>query len=130
MTTIHQASLRLKRIRKKHPCCTRSLQKCPQKRGIVLKLRVVSPKKPNSARRKIARVRLSNKFVVSMRIIGQGNKLQAYSNVLVCGGRANDLPGVRYSGIKGKLDYSYMENFNRIHRRSKYGISLEVLNYY
>jgi len=72
----------------------------------VVKIRIVTPKKPNSAKRKIARVKLSNRFMVSAKIKGQGHNLQAYSQVLVCGGRANDLPGVRYNMIKGKFSFS------------------------
>ncbi|MCB1712622.1 MAG: 30S ribosomal protein S12 [Candidatus Riesia sp.] len=105
MPTLHQISKKSKRRRKNHVCSVKKLQSCPQKKGIVTKLRIVSPKKPNSARRKVARVKLSNKFVITARIIGQGHNLQAYSHVLVRGGRANDLPGVRYSMIKGALDF-------------------------
>ena len=128
MASIHQASLRGKRTIKEHMCSVRSLQNCCHKKGIVTKLRIVSPKKPNSARRRVARVKLSNNYSITMRIRGQGHNLQSFSNVLVGGGRANDLPGVRYSAIKGKLDFNYTETFTRINKRSKYGISLEVLN--
>lgn len=73
---------------------------------MVSKIRIVSPKKPNSARRKVARVKLSTGFMITARIIGQGHNLQAYSHVLVRGGRANDLPGVRYTLLKGALDFN------------------------
>lgn len=106
MPTIHQVATNSKRQKKIHTCATKRLLNCPQKRGVVSKLRIVTPKKPNSARRKIARVRLSTKYTVSTKIIGQGHNLQSYSHVLVRGGRANDLPGVRYTLIKGVLDFS------------------------
>lgn len=127
MPTIHQVATNSKRQKKIHTCATKRLLNCPQKRGVVSKLRVVTPKKPNSARRKVARVRLSTKYTVSTKIIGQGHNLQSYSHVLVRGGRANDLPGVRYTLIKGVLDFSWEENSRRAKSRSKYGISLEHL---
>jgi small subunit ribosomal protein S12 len=105
MATIHQASNK-NRTKKTYTCPTKKLQNCPQKSGVVTKIRVVTPKKPNSARRKIARVRLSTQFIITARIVGQGHNLQAYSRVLVRGGRANDLPGVRYTLIKGSKDFS------------------------
>lgn len=126
MSTIHQSgSLKWKRIKKEHYNCLRSLKGCPQKKGVVSKIRIVSPKKPNSARRKVARIRLSNNMFVTAKIRGQGHNLQAYSTVLVCGGRANDLPGVRYSIIKGVFDFNWKEDYKRSRARSKYGISLE-----
>lgn len=127
MPTIHQVASRGKRKKKIHTCPTKQLVNCPQKRGVVAKLRIVTPKKPNSARRKVARVRLSTKYTVSTKIIGQGHNSQSYSHVLVRGGRANDLPGVRYTLIKGVLDFSWEENSRRAKSRSKYGISLEHL---
>jgi len=99
----------------------RSLQGCPQRKGIVVKLRVVTPKKPNSAKRKVARVRLTNRFMVTARIKGQGHNLQAYSAVFVAGGRANDLPGVRYTMVRGVYDFGWKEDYIRKHARSKYG---------
>lgn len=126
MPTIHQVS-RKPRKKKILSNPVKKLQTCPQKRGIVLKIRIVSPKKPNSAKRKVARVRLSNKSVITARIVGQGHNLQAFSRVLVRGGRANDLPGVRYTMIKGCLDFSWGEVFHRVNSRSKYGIALEHL---
>jgi small subunit ribosomal protein S12 len=107
MTTIHQAEKnKSKRIKKSHYTDVRSLFQAPHRRGHVVKLRIVSPKKPNSAKRKIARVKLSNKYMVSAKIKGQGHNLQAYSQVLVSGGRANDLPGVRYNMVKGKFSFN------------------------
>jgi len=82
----------------------------------------MAPKKPNSAKRKIARIWLSNKFDVSAKIKGKSNFINRYANVLVCGGRANDLPGVRYNMVKGKYDFTWKEHINRINARSKYGL--------
>ena len=107
MSTIHQTASKHKgKKRKIHSSSIRSLQGCPQKKGIVVKLRIMTPKKPNSAKRKIARIRLSNGKMVTTKIKGQGHPLQPYSHVLVCGGRANDLPGVRYNMIRGVLDFT------------------------
>lgn len=105
MSTVHQVGKKGGRLKKIHTNCLRSLQGCPQRKGIVVKLRVVTPKKPNSAKRKVARVRLTNKFMVTARIKGQGHNLQAYSAVFVAGGRANDLPGVRYTMVRGVYDF-------------------------
>jgi len=98
-----------------------------KKKGYVAKVRLVSPKKPNSAKRKVARVRLSNRFMVTAKIKGQGHNLQGYSQVFVCGGRANDLIGVRYNMIKGKLSFSWKERSLRMKGRSKYGMGFEDL---
>ena len=107
MTTIHQVGKHKSTRKKKiHSSSVKRLQHCPQKHGVVSKVRIVSPKKPNSARRKVARVKLSNDYMITARIIGQGHNLQSYSHVLVRGGRANDLPGVRYTMIKGVLDFN------------------------
>lgn len=112
-------------IRKIHKTSVPRLQNCPQKHGVVSKVRIVTPKKPNSARRKVARVKLSNRLMITAKLIGQGHNLQSYSHVLVRGGRANDLPGVRYTMIKGVLDFNWEENTRRSKSRSKYGIALE-----
>ena len=112
-----------KRKKKKHTCFTKALDSSPQKKGICLKIRIIKPKKPNSAQRKVARVRLSNRKIITASIPGQGYNLQEYSNVLVRGGRANDLPGVRYKLIRGLYDFNVTENFIRNKSRSKYGIS-------
>lgn len=126
MTTIHQAAkFKSKRKQKIHSSSVKRLQRCPQKHGVVSKIRIVSPKKPNSARRKVARVKLSNNLMITARIIGQGHNLQSYSHVLVRGGRANDLPGVRYTMIKGTLDFNWEETIRRAKSRSKYGIALD-----
>lgn len=125
MPSIHQILNNSKRRKKIHNSSVKKLQLCPQKHGVVSKIRIVSPKKPNSARRKIARVKLSSSYTITARLIGHGHNLQAYSHVLVRGGRANDLPGVRYTMIKGKFDFSWEETIKRAKSRSKYGISLE-----
>jgi small subunit ribosomal protein S12 len=95
------------------------LEKCPQKRGVCLIVRTMTPKKPNSALRKIARVRLSNGKEVTVYIPGEGHTLQEHSIVLVRGGRVRDLPGVRYHIIRGTLDCLGVEG--RKGSRSLYG---------
>jgi small subunit ribosomal protein S12 len=95
------------------------LQGCPQKRGVCLQVKTMTPKKPNSALRKIARVRLSNGKEVTVYIPGEGHNLQEHSIVLIRGGRVRDLPGVRYHVLRGVLDASGVEE--RRQGRSKYG---------
>ena len=95
----------------------------PFKRGVCLKVTTMTPKKPNSALRKIARVRLSNKFEVTSYIPGEGHNLQEHSIVLVRGGRVKDLPGVRYHIVRGTLDTAGVAN--RKKSRSKYGTKKE-----
>lgn len=95
------------------------LDKCPQKRGVCLQVRTMTPKKPNSALRKIARVRLSNGKEVTVYIPGEGHTLQEHSIVLVRGGRVRDLPGVRYQVIRGTLDTVAVDG--RKQSRSRYG---------
>ncbi len=95
------------------------LAKCPQKRGVCLQVRTMTPKKPNSALRKIARVRLSNGKEVTVYIPGEGHSLQEHSIVLVRGGRVRDLPGVRYQVVRGTLDALGVEG--RKQSRSRYG---------
>ena len=96
-----------------------ALDACPAKRGVCLQVKTMTPKKPNSALRKIARVRLSNGKEVTAYIPGEGHNLQEHSIVLVRGGRVRDLPGVRYHVIRGTLDTSGVED--RKQGRSKYG---------
>ena len=91
----------------------------PQKRGVCLQVRTVTPKKPNSALRKVARVRLTNGFEVTSYIPGEGHNLQEHSVVIIRGGRVKDLPGVRYHVVRGILDTQGVGN--RKQRRSKYG---------
>ena len=94
-------------------------QSCPQKRGVCTVVRTATPRKPNSAMRKVARVKLSNGYEVTAYIPGIGHKLQEHSVVLIRGGRVKDLPGVRYHIIRGTLDTSGVQD--RRQRRSKYG---------
>ena len=96
-----------------------ALQKCPQKRGVCTRVDTTTPKKPNSALRKVARVRLTNGFEVSSYIPGEGHNLQEHSVVMIRGGRVKDLPGVRYHIIRGTLDTQGVSD--RRQRRSKYG---------
>ncbi len=96
-----------------------ALEKSPQKRGVCTRVSTTTPKKPNSALRKIARVRLTNGMEVTAYIPGIGHNLQEHSVVLVRGGRVKDLPGVRYHLVRGTLDASGVEN--RAQGRSKYG---------
>lgn len=95
------------------------LDKCPQRRGVCLQVRTMTPKKPNSALRKITRVRLSNGKEVTVYIPGEGHGLQEHSIVLVRGGRVRDLPGVRYQVVRGALDSTGVQARKR--SRSRYG---------
>jgi len=97
----------------------RALMACPQRRGVCTRVYTTTPKKPNSALRKVARVRLVNGFEVTAYIPGEGHNLQEHSLVLIRGGRVRDLPGVRYHIIRGALDTSGVDNRNN--GRSKYG---------
>ncbi len=96
-----------------------AMQGCPQKRGVCTRVYTTTPKKPNSALRKVARVRLTNGFEVTSYIPGEGHNLQEHSVVLIRGGRVKDLPGVRYHIIRGTLDTLGVTD--RRQRRSKYG---------
>ena len=96
-----------------------ALKACPQKRGVCLRVYTTTPKKPNSALRKVARVKLTNGQEVTAYIPGEGHNLQEHSVVLIRGGRVKDLPGVRYHIIRGTLDTQGLEK--RLQRRSKYG---------
>lgn len=104
-----------KRKRNKVP----ALEKCPQKRGVCTRVYTTTPKKPNSALRKVAKVRLTNGFEVLSYIPGEGHNLQEHSVVLIRGGRVKDLPGVRYHVLRGVLDTQGVKD--RKQRRSKYG---------
>lgn len=97
----------------------RALMGCPQRRGVCTRVYTTTPKKPNSALRKVARVRLVNGFEVTAYIPGEGHNLQEHSIVLVRGGRVKDLPGVRYHIVRGALDSAGVEK--RTNSRSKYG---------
>ena len=96
-----------------------ALKECPQKRGVCTRVYTTTPKKPNSALRKVARVRLTNQKEVNSYIPGEGHNLQEHSIVLVRGGRVKDLPGVRYHIVRGTLDTAGVAG--RTQRRSKYG---------
>ena len=96
-----------------------ALKSCPQKRGVCVRVYTSTPKKPNSALRKVARVRLTNGMEVTSYIPGEGHNLQEHSMVLIRGGRVKDLPGVRYHVIRGTLDTTGVQG--RRQRRSKYG---------
>jgi small subunit ribosomal protein S12 len=118
MPTIQQL-IRWGRTKKPQKSKSPALGSCPQRRGVCLQVKTMTPKKPNSALRKIARVRLSNKVEVTSYIPGEGHNLQEHSIVLVRGGRVKDLPGVRYHTVRGTLDSSGVSN--RKKSRSKYG---------
>lgn len=96
-----------------------ALEACPQKRGVCTRVYTTTPKKPNSALRKVARIRLTNGFEVTSYIPGEGHNLQEHSVVMIRGGRVKDLPGVRYHIIRGTLDTQGVKD--RRQRRSKYG---------
>jgi small subunit ribosomal protein S12 len=99
---------------------TPAMQACPQKRGVCIRVYTTTPKKPNSALRKVARVRLTNGLEVTSYIPGVGHNLQEHSIVMIRGGRVKDLPGVRYHIIRGTLDTAGVAN--RKQSRSKYGM--------
>jgi len=116
--TINQL-IRFGRKKFKNRTKSPALEKCPFRKGVCLNVRTQTPKKPNSALRKIARVRLTNGYEVTAYIPGEGHNLQEHSIVLVRGGRVKDLPGVRYHIVRGKLDTQGVAKRNR--SRSKYG---------
>ena len=118
MPTINQlVRFGRKKVRTKTKCP--ALTRCPQRRGVCTRVYTTSPKKPNSALRKVARVRLTNAFEVTTYIPGVGHNLQEHAIVLIRGGRVKDLPGVRYHVVRGTLDTQGVEN--RKQSRSKYG---------
>jgi len=118
MPTINQL-IRLSRAPLKTRNKVPALQQSPQKRGVCTRVYTTTPKKPNSALRKVARVRLTNGFEVTSYIPGEGHNLQEHSVVMIRGGRVKDLPGVRYHIIRGTLDTQGVKD--RKQRRSKYG---------
>lgn len=118
MPTIHQL-VRKGRVRQKAKTKSPALQSCPQRRGVCVRVYTQTPKKPNSALRKVARVRLTNGIEVTTYIPGVGHNLQEHSIVLVRGGRVKDLPGVRYHVVRGTLDAVGVDS--RRQGRSKYG---------
>ncbi len=118
MPTVNQL-IRYGRSSKKKKTKSRALEGCPQRRGVCLQVKTQTPKKPNSALRKVARVRLTNGIEVTSYIPGEGHNLQEHSIVLIRGGRVKDLPGVRYHIVRGTLDTAGVAN--RRKSRSKYG---------
>jgi small subunit ribosomal protein S12 len=119
MTTVNQL-VRKPRKSKAAKSNVPALEACPQKRGVCTRVYTTTPKKPNSAMRKVARVRLTNGYEVSSYIGGEGHNLQEHSVVLIRGGRVKDLPGVRYHVVRGSLDTQGVDN--RKQGRSKYGV--------
>lgn len=118
MPTIHQLC-RNKRKKKHKRNKVPALDSCPQRKGVCIKIFLRTPKKPNSALRKLTRLRLTNNRKVMAYIPGEGHNLQEYSTVLIRGGRVKDLPGIKYHLIRGKLDFNGLKN--RKTSRSKYG---------
>ena len=118
MPTVNQL-IRKGRVSKREKTKTPALQGAPQKRGVCTRVSTMTPKKPNSALRKIARVRLTNGIEVTTYIPGVGHNLQEHSLVLIRGGRVKDLPGVRYHVVRGTLDAVGVQG--RMQGRSKYG---------
>jgi small subunit ribosomal protein S12 len=127
MPTINQL-VRTGRQKVRDKTASPALQSCPQKRGVCVRVYTTTPKKPNSALRKVARVRLSNGIEATTYIPGEGHNLQEHSVVLIRGGRVKDLPGVRYHVVRGALDAtgaggpSNTNKATRTQRRSKYGV--------
>ena len=119
MATINQL-VRQPRTRQKEKNNVPALQGCPQKRGVCTRVYTTTPKKPNSAMRKVARTRLTNKYEVTAYIGGEGHNLQEHSVVMIRGGRVKDLPGVRYKVVRGTLDASGVSE--RKQSRSQYGV--------
>ena len=119
MPTINQLC-RIKRKKKNLRNKVPALDSCPQKKGVCTKVFLRTPKKPNSAMRKVARIRLTSGFEITAHIPGEGHNLQEHSVVLIRGGRVKDLPGVRYHIVRGALDSGGVKN--RTQRRSKYGV--------
>ena len=119
MPTINQL-VRSERQKLKAKTKSPALMNCPQRRGVCTRVYTTTPKKPNSALRKVARVRLTNGFEVTSYIPGIGHNLQEHSVVLIRGGRVKDLPGVRYHTIRGSLDCAGVKD--RKQSRSKYGV--------
>ena len=118
MATINQLVSK-PRVRDKTKSTVPALEGCPQKRGVCTRVYTTTPKKPNSALRKVARVRLTNSQEVTSYIGGEGHNLQEHSVVLIRGGRVKDLPGVRYHMVRGSLDTAGVKD--RKQSRSKYG---------
>jgi small subunit ribosomal protein S12 len=123
MTTINQLIKRPRNI-KKHKTRARALMGSPQKKGVCIRVTTMTPRKPNSAIRKIARIRLTNGYKITAHIPGEGHNLQQHSTVLVRGGPVKDLPGVRYRVIRGKYDLQGVKA--RKKSRSRYGTKKNI----
>jgi len=121
MPTINQLC-KNPRVKKSHRNKTPALNACPQKKGVCMKVFLRTPKKPNSALRKLTRVRLTNNKKVTAYIPGEGHNLQEYSTVIIRGGRVKDLPGIKYHLVRGKLDFLGLKY--RKTARSKYGTKI------
>jgi len=127
MTTYNQLLNHKKGRKKKRKKVTaRALEQNPQCKGVCIKIFTRSPKKPNSAVRKVSKVKVSTGYKVESYIPGEGHSLQQYSVVLIRGGRTQDLPGVRYKNIRGKYDFLGVKN--RRSSRSKYGVAKPIQN--
>lgn len=129
MVTINQL-VRGCRTQKRKYFRSVALLHCPQKKAVCLKVYTTKPKKPNSAIRKVAKVKLSTGKNIVVYLPGQGHNLQQHSVVLIRGGRVPDLPGVLYHAVRGKYDFSSKETFDRKTNRSKYGIQKSLLKKY
>lgn len=125
MSRLRQVLNSYKRVQKTRKSKTPALMKNPQVKGVCVRVFTRSPKKPNSAVRKVAKLRLSNKKVVESYIPGEGHTLQEYSVVLMRGGRVPDLPGVKYHCIRGKYDFKEVKK--RKTSRSKYGVKKQKI---
>ena len=126
MITFNQLSKK-KRKKKIHYNITGQLQRCPQLKGVCSKVYTITPKKPNSAIRKVAKVKLTTGYSVIAYIPGQGHNLQEHSTVLIRGGKIPDLPGIHYRTIRGKNDFEAAEVFLRSNMRSKFGIKKKTI---
>lgn len=118
--TLNQIKRGAEKPKRKNVTVSPDLQRCPIRKGVVLRVMVLKPKKPNSAQRKACRVRLTNGNVISAYIPGEGHNAQEHSIVYVRGGRCQDLPGVKYHLVRGAGDLSGV--VNRVTSRSKYGV--------
>jgi small subunit ribosomal protein S12 len=125
LSTIYQLKRKLV-LKKKQHSRTPALKKCPQVKGAVKKPRIVTPRKPNSARRPVAKVILNNKKRVTAHIPGIGHNIRSHSSVLIRGGGARDLPGVRYTCVRGVYDFAGLSSKRR--RRSIYGAKQDIKN--